>query len=323
MRIIRLKARYLACLIILYIPFLSAAQKRPILVPFHKGNVWGYSDTTGKLIIQPKFTEAGFFREEGNLYYAQGKVGDKKVLIAADGNYMDDDAPEDNSKFLGFSMFEEDPFDRKDDPALDRNGLHGFTYDRKSNTLTSSPSYGRFYHFYNNNKCALVSLKSTGKTGAIDNDGNILIPFEYEGDVVVFGDKQPFIRLKKNGKYGIISLSNKQMIPFVWDNIQPVNAQQTHFLVNQAWLFNLIDINNKPLYPTEFNNAVYSDGLILAGYHNLFGYLDGDGNIIIPFSYLAAKEFGAAPAIEGFAWVANQEGTRFFIDKKGREYYSK
>lgn len=310
-------------LIIIQVPLLGVAQTTPLLVPFRKGGLWGYSDTTGKMIIQPQFTEAGFFKQEDNLYFAEGKINGKKVIISSDGKFMEDDTPASNMHMGEMMVFDNgENYEKQDDPSLDRNGLHGFRFNRKTYTLVSSPVYEIFYHFFNMDNCAFVSLKSTQKIGAVDKSGNILIPFEYEGNVEVIGDKQQYVKLKKNGKYGIISLGNKQMVPFVWEKIEPVNEQRTHFLVKMNFVFNLIDINNKGVYPTEIYDAVYSNGLILASYNNSFGYLNGDGKIVIPFNYLNAKAFGVAPAVEGFAWVRNKAGDWFFIDKKGREYYA-
>jgi hypothetical protein len=59
----------------------------PELVPFKKGNKWGYSDTLKKIKIAAKYDEAGFFsRVDGT---AEVKIGDEQFLIDKKGKKVE------------------------------------------------------------------------------------------------------------------------------------------------------------------------------------------------------------------------------------------
>jgi len=72
-----------------------------------------------------------------------------------------------------------------------------------------------------------------GKTGIINNKGEIVIPFEYDEDI----NLECFIKLhdngklyvKKNNQYGIISIDNNIVEPFA-DSWHAVKIQQLHDL---------------------------------------------------------------------------------------------
>jgi hypothetical protein len=55
--------QYILPLIILFCSIKASAQL-PDLIPYRKGSLWGYADSTGKIVIEPQFDEAGFFVDE-------------------------------------------------------------------------------------------------------------------------------------------------------------------------------------------------------------------------------------------------------------------
>ncbi len=63
---------------IFYFPFLIAQIKYPNLIPYRKGNLWGYCDSNKKVIISPQFDNPAFFKYGG---YAIGKNSEGSVVI--------------------------------------------------------------------------------------------------------------------------------------------------------------------------------------------------------------------------------------------------
>jgi hypothetical protein len=317
--------RYLMiCFFVLIRTIIVQAQTKPVLIPFHsfKENLWGYCDANKKMIIKPQFTEAGFFLQENKIYYAKGKLNGKNIIITEDGNYVEDNSSEEGvSRGRSIGMYL--PFYMEFKAEKEDSTLKGFHYNKKTSTLLKSPLYGTFYRFFNNDSCAMVELKSTGKIGGIDRKGNIVIQFELDM-IESVGRKEEFIMGKKYDRWGVISLAPgyKETVPFFYKKMQVVNRERTHLLVGENDVWHLIDINSKLLYPTEFYNASYGDGMISAAYQGYYGYMNTDGKPIIPFIYSKVENFGTAPAISGFAWVTNKDGIKFFIDQKGKEYYS-
>ena len=91
------------------------------------------------------------------------------------------------------------------------------------------------------------------KSGIIDNKGNIVIPFEYEEDLM----KGCFIKLrtngrlyvKKNNQYGIIDIDNNIVEPFT-DSWHDIKVKQLHDL--GLWDDNKYVVVDGKLYDTEY-----------------------------------------------------------------------
>lgn len=52
--------------ILLLFTRISAFAQLPELIPYRKGDLWGYSDSTGKIIIPCKYTAVSLFRKGGS-----------------------------------------------------------------------------------------------------------------------------------------------------------------------------------------------------------------------------------------------------------------
>src|ERR1051325_7442430 len=49
---------------VLLLPALFASSQRlPSLIPYRKGNLWGYCDSTEKMVIEPRFKSAELFSD--------------------------------------------------------------------------------------------------------------------------------------------------------------------------------------------------------------------------------------------------------------------
>ena len=76
-------------LTLLIISFCSLAQKKS-LIPYKNGNLWGYCDTNGVVLINPRFEKADFFIREQAKIILKGKIGyldqDGKYLLAPNYN---------------------------------------------------------------------------------------------------------------------------------------------------------------------------------------------------------------------------------------------
>jgi len=64
--------------------FNTYCQNNPILIPYKKANLWGFSDTTGKLLIQPAFSKQAFFNGPRCYVEIDSKIG----CIDRNGNYL-------------------------------------------------------------------------------------------------------------------------------------------------------------------------------------------------------------------------------------------
>lgn len=111
-----------------------------------------------------------------------------------------------------------------------------------------------------------------GKWGAVDINGNTVIPFEYE-HLEKFRDNE--IKAKKNGKFGLIDRKNKVLIPFEYEGLDfnnYINENEIKAKKNSKW--GLIDKSNKVLIRFENDGIEY-------GYKNGYAQVKRDGSYYV------------------------------------------
>jgi len=146
-------------------------------------------------------------------------------------------------------------------------------------------------------------------TGIIDNNDNIIIPFEYES-IEDFIDGKA--KAKKNGKCGYIDEQGQTLIPFEYDSIEDFIDGKAKAKKNGKYGY--IDEQGQTLIPFEYDSIEdFIDGKAKAKKNGKSGYIDEQGQTLIPFEYDSIKDF-----IDGKAKVRknNKEG---YIDINGIE----
>jgi hypothetical protein len=119
----------------------------------------------------------------------------------------------------------------------------------------------------------LVPVKVFNKFGAMDLDGNIVIPVVYDL-VSTFSEGLALVGL--NGKYGYINKMNERVIPLQFD--AGLDFEQGRAVVEKNEKYGLIDRSGKMILACEFEDiGSFSDGLIYAQKNGLYGYFDKFG----------------------------------------------
>ena len=59
---------------ILILTFFSGSAQDFDLIPFRKDSLWGYADTTGKIIIEPRYNWADIFKDGVAKVYLKNKA---------------------------------------------------------------------------------------------------------------------------------------------------------------------------------------------------------------------------------------------------------
>lgn len=205
----------------------------------------------------------------------------------------------------------------------------------------------------------LAAVKNEEKYGFIDNKGNIIIPFQYDdaidfhnGKAIVGKDYFRHIELsypishvidvegKSYNEYMFTSISgfmdnvlqantHEGEGLFLNEDYQPIDALRkcrisSHFSEGMAVfssadnLYGYVDKNGNQVLPGKFVSAnIFNDGLAAVmpdGEKKLWGYIDKTGKIVIPPAYSAARLFG-----EGLACVLIPEDKWIIIDTVGNE----
>lgn len=103
----------------------------------------------------------------------------------------------------------------------------------------------------------LYAIWRGNKIGAVDADGNIVIPTEYEDLVGARQSQEPFRILsyaKKNGKYGLINRQGQQLTPCKYDEIRAFQQGMARVRIGGKWGF--IRSDGKEVIPAVYDSAL-------------------------------------------------------------------
>ncbi len=146
---------------------------------------------------------------------------------------------------------------------------------------------------------ARVSLNKGNKRlfGFIDKSGNIAIPTNYSF-ACDFSDSLAWV---SNGKhYGCIDKTGKLIIDFVYDVPEKHRLEAYYDQPRKAW--------NMREYRGGYK---FCEGLSGVNIGGKWGFVDNNGQVIVPFEYDDIRNFS-----EGFAWVM-KKGKWGLVDKYG------
>lgn len=268
-----------------------------ILIPYRKGDKWGFCTPDKKIVIECLFDYVNFF--EGK--YAEGFINKEKIFVDRAGGYIKKE-----SKNLESFKFENE-YDEVDTRFL--NGVRKYKNYEISNGLVAVKKNNKFgfvnlknetiipfdydwdsysFNFFPIFKDGIVFLKKENKWGALDTNGEIVIPFLYESygfhDFIDFtieeGFIENFINVKFNDKWGIIDRNGKMIIPFEYDMCY-------HFFENLAVVksnnkYGVIDKNNRLIVPLIYDEiSNFKGGLTKIKTNKKYGIIDSKGNLIV------------------------------------------
>jgi hypothetical protein len=162
-----------------------SAQRLPDLIPYRKGNLWGYCDSTKRMVIEPRFERAFFFKNGVAIVRSQGEKfwlntdaslsnfcsgGDEyREFIGPDGAQLLSEA--DTMHYFGEwipSLIRKDSCIDHDDVGEIQICWHGLTNSK--GRLILSTSYDQIGNFFDGR--SVICLQ--GKYGFIDTEGNTI-----------------------------------------------------------------------------------------------------------------------------------------------------
>lgn len=166
----------------------------------------------------------------------------------------------------------------------------------------------------------VASVKEDGKWGAIDREGQVIIPISYDKIGVTLNkgsakekdlhtpDGQHWIEVQEGGKKGFYDRDGKVIIP--------VSYKDRSYWINGAIA---VKVDGKMIFYTEDGNRVgnsydeathFKENMAVVKVNGKYGYLSRDGREIAPI-YQEAKDFN-----EGIA-VVKKDNLWGIIDTKG------
>lgn len=148
------------------------------------------------------------------------------------------------------------------------------------------------------------------KSGIIDFNGNIIIPFQYDEILPEYSKlggahfDSAYIRVKNKGKMGVINYRNSVVIPLCFESVDFWPNNQ--FLISENKSCGLVNSQGDTLIPWgkyQLSDPP-SEGLIAAGISGNYGFIDSAQNTIIPLVYEKTHGFqhGLATAQKAGFW---------------------
>jgi hypothetical protein len=201
--------------------------------------------------------------------------------------------------------------------AIEINGKWGFI--NKSGKVIIQPKYGRAMSFSD----GLAPVYLNRNWGYIDKNDEIIIPFIYD-NAKPFKDGVAYVA-KNSIYYGLINLKGQVVSEFMYTHLLDFtngvslarnNNLEKYGLINEKgkevskFKYDWFDTIADTMWgaPQELN---FRDGLVCVKMNDKFGFLDYNGDEVIPLIYEEVDDFGV-----GFALV-KLNGNSFSINKNG------
>jgi hypothetical protein len=227
---------------------------RTILIPAKKGNLWGYVDTTGAWIMNPKFSWASTFSE------GKATVGffGKTVFINKHGTLI-------------YSHMFDDALNFKNDLSIvEQEGYMGVISFMGDTVIPIVyDEIGAFSE-------GLVYAGLEDKYGYFDETGKKIVPFIYESAFDFINNKAI---VKQNGLYGVINMIGQVLIPCAYEWIIP---DSFNYVAKSGASFGLLSATGDTLLPFEYSSiSVFSNGRAIAAKEEKYQYIDKNGIVAI------------------------------------------
>ncbi len=276
-------------LAIMIAPLITKAQDdKPFLIPYLKGDLFGYVDANKKMVIEPQFKFASFFKDSKEGYFAKAYLNGNEVKIYPDGKTELVAQPVFEDQSIDGGIFIFSPNTKSIDSVfMDRIKVN--SADFKAEYETRKGYYEVFKKYF------VLTSKKTNKMGIIDESGKIILPFDYYEiwpyEPIFNMTTHNMVRVRGANKFGVFSLNGDWALPLEYDHIDS---------------------------PKEIRGKY---GKLKKD--NLYGYFDKSNlfKVIFPPKYKFANGFGTDGCPIDFAKASIDGINYFYVNKKGVEYY--
>lgn len=147
--------------------------------------------------------------------------------------------------------------------------------------------------------------------GLINAHGETVIPLIFES--IEHLDDTLMLVKSANG-FGVLSLTGKYILPCQYSAIEPL-GNQLYAVSDNRMKDAVVDSENHIVIPHQYDHIEsFTNNRFLVRSNGKYGYLDPQGQEVIPLKYSWAKPF-----YNGYAWVRKNVVSWSIIDTKGRK----
>ncbi len=304
---------------------------------------WQYVDKTGKVVINPQFSEASIFRDGIALVKTSSKEINENPqwgFIKEDGQFAF------NTKYLRATVFSEDlafvvapngaptaintdgeikfTLQNAEHARVFKNGMAAFSENDSTGekwgfvgtdgTVKINPQF-REVGFFNDGLCPVKNEE--GKWGYIDESGTIVINYQFDRAVEF---KRSFAVVVSEGKCGIIDEKGKFKIN---PQYQDLWIDEKVFVVRQDDKYGWVDDENKFTANPQFSRMLpfNSNDVAPVKSGKTWGFANQESKLIINTQFDEASTFnnGIAMVRNGSNWGAVDNEGKFVINPQFAE----
>ena len=164
----------------------------------------------------------------------------------------------------------------------------------------------------------------TNRVGYVDQQGKLVIPFEYDGimageggEGITFNDfSEGLVAVVKNEKYGFIDTKGEVVVPFQYQEANNFSEGLAVVRVNER--YGAIDKTGKVVIPVKYGSlGDFNEGFAFAAYPSQdmdyeYGLIDKKNKEVIPFMYQQMGNFS-----EGLVAV-QKDGKWGYVNKENK-----
>lgn len=153
-------------------------------------------------------------------------------------------------------------------------------------------------------------VKKNNLWGKIDENGNIIVPIQYEAKFFA----NPYLIIRKNCKEGIIDSTGVEICPPKFYCINRIHDSMAVLSVKKmvGIKFGFFNMATKKIIEPKYSGVKnFSEGVAAVCLNNKWGYIDKNGNVVIDFMFDYAYDFK-----EGYAAIIQNDKVGY-INKSG------
>ncbi len=320
------------------------------LVPYRQGDKWGYASPDGKVVITPKYAEAGWFSEG----YAAVKSGTKYGYINRGGtlvipakytvakSFRKGFLPRmgkeggDSVLFAGASIAKDGyeicintkgatmpkcPAIPENTVAENRVPVASVTTQKTYTVPNSSGLFDKIvddYKLTNSDETYYIASKNN-RYGVFNTKFETIVPFEYDSIHLVRA-ATPYLEVKKGNMYGVTNGAGEMRIMPENDRVFSVQAAdgKDYVIVKRGGKTYVKDPDNKDIISQGYSDIIYDgkSGFVITGDDNTRGYYFTDRRLVAP-------KYSDIKVVDGtdYLLVKTFNGKLGYISSAGNEYF--
>ena len=251
-----MKLKSIMVLTIIIISLNSIAQVIDYsLIPYRKGDKWGYADAERNIVITPKYKDAQWFSEG----LAAVKVGSKWGYINKQGRLV---IP---AKFTVVKSFRKGYMPRTNKAGGDSILFAGASttvdgYERCINSkgivLIKCPAISENSVIENR---IPVQTKTIQKTYSLPNNNGLFD--KVVDDYKISGSDETYYIAQKNNMYGVFNSKFENVIPFEYSSVKPITSNNNLYLeVQKNGMYGIMNANGQADISTDYTNMTIVNG---------------------------------------------------------------